>query len=184
MVNEISSKIGSDAESERTARVDDEVDSTDNDYKPSESESLVEVTDASESQSRRVEDKSEVTSDNMGNLDPVQDESELDVTGAVPILEIAEGEDFVPTEVSRAWPSSNKCDRSAPEDNPALEGCSCGEEHKSSDLDIPDLDDDATWKLPEIQDIFIGGEEVKEKVLFFLHTAVVVSAASFILSWG
>jgi hypothetical protein len=75
------------------------------------------------------------------------------------------------------------------DDDVSVESCS-GEESSfassdddsaESDTSIPDIDDvNADWKLPELRD-YLGGDEVAEKVVFFIH-AISVASVGLLLS--
>jgi hypothetical protein len=56
-------------------------------------------------------------------------------------------------------------------------------EAESTEFGVPDLDDESTWKLPDLGD-YVAADEIKENVIFFIHTTAVVSAVGFLLSWG
>eukprot|EP00339_Tiarina_fusa_P013825 CAMPEP_0117006000 /NCGR_PEP_ID=MMETSP0472-20121206/6385_1 /TAXON_ID=693140 ORGANISM="Tiarina fusus, Strain LIS" /NCGR_SAMPLE_ID=MMETSP0472 /ASSEMBLY_ACC=CAM_ASM_000603 /LENGTH=438 /DNA_ID=CAMNT_0004707341 /DNA_START=103 /DNA_END=1416 /DNA_ORIENTATION=+ len=106
-------------------------------------------------------------------------DSQYENLEAVPNLDFKDNPTTT-SEESKQWePHSYTRDAGVIEDASSNAANSADE---SSEFDVPDLDDESTWKLPELVE-YIGGEEIKEKVIFFIHTTAVVSAAGFLLSW-
>jgi hypothetical protein len=106
-------------------------------------------------------------------------ESESDDLETIPDLDFESHQDAASAEEKQDEPCDHVSEATGATE--AVPFNNSHSEEESSDFDVPDLDDDSTWKLPELRD-YVGVEEVSEKMIFFIHTTAVLSAAGFLLS--